>query len=179
LSLCRSIIEEHGGTITVESEPGRGTTFLISLPVRPRPAETVAPSEISAPEAGGRQEHILVVDDEPGIAALLVEVLEHYGYRVQTAGDGAEALRLLEGHSYDLILSDTQMPGLNGIEFYRELERRHPALAGRMVFITGDLLNAEKRRFLESTGAPCLAKPFDLADVQRVVRRRLAEALTG
>ena len=172
LSLCRGIVEEHGGTIGVQSEPGQGTTFLIRLPVLPLPAVVVAPDAAEAPAPAGPKA-ILVVDDEPEIAAILVEALERDGYRIETAENGADALRRLERHRYDLVMSDTKMPVMDGIELYREMARRFPALQRRIIFVTGDVLDAEKQRFLESTGVPVLTKPFDLSEVRRVVRRRL------
>jgi two-component system NtrC family sensor kinase len=174
LSLCRGIVEEHGGTIGVESEPGRGTTFLITLPVLPRPAVVAAPDIAETPALVGPKT-ILVVDDEPEIAAILVEALERDGYQAETAENGADALRRLERQSYDLVMSDTKMPVMDGIELYREMERRFPALQRRIIFVTGDVLNAEKQRLLESTGVPVLTKPFDLSEVRRVVRRRLVD----
>ena len=89
------------------------------------------------------------------------------------AADGAVALEMLERRGYDLILTDTKMPVLDGVEFYRALERRFPQLCRRLIFVTGDVLDQEKRRFLEETGAPCLPKPFDLNEVGRVVQRML------
>ncbi len=174
LSLCRGIVEEHGGTIGVESEPGQGTTFLIRLPVLPRPAGVAAPDAAEAPAPAGPKT-ILVVDDESEIAAILVEALERDGYQTETAENGADALRRLERRGYDLVMSDTKMPVMDGIELYREMERRFPALQRRIIFVTGDVLDAEKQRFLESTGVPVLTKPFDLTEVRRVVRRRLVD----
>lgn len=178
LSLCRGIVEEHGGTILVESEPGRGTTFLIELPVLPRPAVVAAPDTVEAPVSMGPK-NILVVDDESEIAAILVEALEGDGYQTETAENGADALRRLERRGYDLVVSDTKMPVMDGIELYREMERRFPALQRRIIFVTGDVLDAEKQRFLESTGVPVLTKPFDLSEVRRVVRQRLVETARG
>ncbi|HEU4371331.1 MAG TPA: MASE4 domain-containing protein [Methylomirabilota bacterium] len=172
LSLCRSIVEEHGGAITVESEPGRGTTFAITLPVVPRPLDAGAPIAVEAPAPVGSKA-ILVVDDERDLAELLVEELEGDGHQVEIASNGADALRRLERRAFDLVVSDTKMPLMDGLELYREIERRFPALQRRIVFVTGDVLDAEKRRFLESTGAPFLTKPFDLRDVRNVVRRQL------
>jgi two-component system NtrC family sensor kinase len=175
LSLCQGIIEEHGGTITVESEPGRGATFLIELPVvaPPAAARELTPAE-SLPAVTPKA--ILVVDDEPEIAAMLAELLERAGHRVDVAANGAVALDMLERKGYDLILTDTKMPMLDGVEFYRTLERRFPQLCRRLMFVTGDVLDQEKRQFLAATGAPCLAKPFDLDEVRRVVHRMLASA---
>jgi two-component system NtrC family sensor kinase len=172
LSLCRGIVDEHGGTITVESEPGRGTTFEITLPVTVRPASADAPSATeTAPPVGTKT--ILVVDDERDLAEVLVEALGREGYRVEIASNGADALRRLEQDRYDLVVSDTKMPVMGGVELFHEIERRFPTLSKRIVFITGDVLDAEKRRFLESSGAPFLTKPFDLGEVRRVVRRVL------
>jgi signal transduction histidine kinase/CheY-like chemotaxis protein len=172
LSLCRGIIEEHGGTITVESESGRGTTFEITLPVTVRPASPDTPSETeTAPTVGMKS--ILVVDDERDLAEILVEALGREGHRVEIAGNGADALRRLEQHRYDLVVSDTKMPVMDGVELFHEIERRFPTLSKRIIFVTGDVLDAEKRRFLESSGAPFLTKPFELGEVRRVVRRVL------
>jgi CheY-like chemotaxis protein len=122
---------------------------------------------------------ILIVDDEPELLEILVEALERDGYRTDAVLNGADALRRLERQSYDLVVSDTRMPVMDGIELYRELERRFPELQRRIVFVTGDVLDAEKQRFLESTGMPILTKPFDLSEVRRVIRQRLVDTARG
>jgi len=172
LSLCRGIVDEHGGTITVESEPGQGTTFKMTLPVTVRPASGDAPSATETAPPVGRKT-ILVVDDERDLAEILVEALGREGHRVEIAGNGADALRRLEQDRYDLVVSDTKMPVMDGVELFDEIDRRFPTLSKRIIFVTGDVLDPEKRRFLESSGAPFLTKPFDLAEVRRVVRRAL------
>jgi len=178
LSLCRGIIEEHGGAITVVSELGKGTTFAITLPVVPRPAGADEPDTAEAPVPVGSKA-ILVVDDEQELAEVLVEALGRDGHRVEIASNGAEALRQLERQTYDLVVSDTKMPVMDGVELFHELERRFPELRRRIIFVTGDVLDTEKRQFLESTGAPFLTKPFDLTEIRNVVRRRLVDAARG
>jgi signal transduction histidine kinase/ActR/RegA family two-component response regulator len=173
LSLCRGIVEEHGGALTVESEPGRGATFTVTLPVVPRPVDGDGSAGEGTP-APVAPKAILVVDDERDLAEVLVEELEGDGHQVEIASNGAEALRRLERRAFDLVVSDTKMPLLDGIDLYREIERRFPALRRRIIFVTGDVLDPEKRRLLESTGAPFLAKPFELSDVRNAVRRQLA-----
>ena len=175
LSLCRRTLEEHGGTITVQSEVGRGATFRIELPVVARPAPTVeeAAPESLPPVAG---KAILIVDDEVDLAATLAEALQDDGYQVGVADNGASALEMLDRRAYDMILSDTKMPKLDGEHFYAEIERRFPRLRRRIIFVTGDILSREKRAFLERTGAPHLLKPFDLREVRQVVHRMLADA---
>lgn len=116
LSLCRGIIEEHGGTLGVESEPGHGATFRIELPLLTRPAS--APEAVSQPLAPleSAPKRILVVDDEPGVAGVLAEALGRVGHHVEVAADGAQALEILAGRACDLIITDTKMPGLDGID---------------------------------------------------------------
>ncbi len=173
LSLCRGIIEDHGGTIDIQSEPGRGATFVIELPVPERTtAPTIAQPAESLTPVGAR--HILVVDDEPEIVQMLTEILAQSGHQVDMASNGAEALEMLARGGYDLILSDTKMPVLDGAGFYRELKNQFSELCRRIIFLTGDVLDRAKREFLESTGAPVLMKPFDVPEVRRLVHRVIA-----
>jgi CheY-like chemotaxis protein len=103
----------------------------------------------------------------------LVEVLQLDGHTVETVGNGEAALGKLAAAGYDLILSDIRMPEIDGPGMYWEIERRHPRLLQRMIFLTGDTLSPGTREFLEKTGAPCLSKPFALSDVREVVQRAL------
>jgi PAS domain S-box-containing protein len=174
LSLCRGIVQEHGGTLTVESEPGHGATFIITLPA---PAVAAASTlDTAEPTTPVSPKTILVVDDEPEIAATLIETLEHDGHKVEVATDGVAALAQVQSVDYDLIFTDTKMPRMDGPAFYRELIRRRPDFTRRVVFITGDLMDRDKREWLESTGCLTLAKPFDVNDVRRAVRRVLSAA---
>jgi signal transduction histidine kinase len=172
LSLCRNIIEEHGGTLEVESEPGRGATFVMDLPVgMPRHAPvTPVPGGPSAATTG---KTVLIVDDEVEVAAVFAEMLERDGHSVDTVTDGAAALQMLAQRPYDLVVTDTKMPVLDGPAFYEELGRRFPAMLGRVIFLTGDVLGREKREFLEGSGAPFLMKPCDLNEVRRLVHQVL------
>jgi signal transduction histidine kinase/ActR/RegA family two-component response regulator len=174
LSLCRAIAQEHGGTLTVESEPGHGATFIVTLPATA--VAGVSAVDAAAPATPVTPKRILVVDDEPDIAATLVETLEHDGHKVDVAADGAEALASVQRQDYDVIVTDTKVPRMDGPAFYRELARRRPALARRVVFLTGDLMDREKREWLESIGNLTLAKPFDVNDIRRAVHRALEAA---
>jgi len=175
LSLCRNIIEEHEGAIAVESAPETGATFRIDLPAPSRPptAHVAGVDEVLPPIT---PKTILVVDDERDMALLLAEAFEADGHAVDICGNGAEALERLAHRSYDLIVTDTKMPVLDGEGLYRELERRFPEPPRpRIIFLTGDVLSRGKQEFLEATGAPFLAKPFDLGQIQRLVH----ELFTG
>ncbi len=167
LSLCRGMIETHGGTLVLVESGRPGAVFRIELPVTGTPGpERPAPER---PPATGRGRRILLVEDEPEVAQVLVDVLRMAGHRVEVVGDGLAALDRLAAETYDLIVSDLRMPRLDGPGLYREVERRAPELCRRFVFMTGDALRPETLAFLEEVGAPSLHKPFDLDEVRRVI----------
>jgi CheY-like chemotaxis protein len=97
------------------------------------------------------------------------------GHVVEMVGNGGAALEKLGVERYDLILSDVRMPDLDGPALYREVERRHPDLLRRFIFLTGDIMSAETSQFLARTAVPCLSKPFTLEMVREVVHRVLDE----
>ena len=107
---------------------------------------------------------------------MLSVVLEGEGYLVQTAGDGEEALGRLAGAAFDAVVTDVRMPRMDGPGFYRALGARHPALQRRVIFITGDDLNPDTRRFLAGVAAPALHKPFDMDEFLRLVHLAVERA---
>jgi DNA-binding response OmpR family regulator len=127
------------------------------------------------PSAQTRRPFILVIDDEPLVAAVIVETLVLVGYEVETAKNGREALEKIAVCSYDLILSDLRMPELDGVGLYRELERHTPRLLRRLIFLSGTTDSAEYMRFLEGTAALVLCKPFAIDTLQRLVRQLLRD----
>lgn len=174
LSICQGIIVEHGGRIDVESTVGRGTTFVIELPIqRWVPQPIPEPDFVRVPAVARKR--VLVVEDEPQIQQLLEEVIRAAGHDVFTAANGRVALDLPDLHKFDVIISDVKMPEVSGPEFYAALKRRGAALDQKLIFVTGDLMNAETLQFVESTGRPWLGKPFDIAAVTRTI----SECLTG
>jgi CheY-like chemotaxis protein len=173
LSLCQGIIGSHGGTMRVESQPGRGATFIVELPVGTDRTETATPSHAPEMQPPVRQKHILILDDEPEVVATLAELLSIDGHLVDTATTVAMALDKLQKHAYDLILSDLRMPETDGPAFYRALRHRHPALCQRVIFLTGDRLSPESRSFLEQTAVPTLGKPATLMELRSAVQQVL------
>jgi signal transduction histidine kinase/ActR/RegA family two-component response regulator len=171
LSLSYGIIQEHGGTISVESVIGNGTTFVIVLPVTEEAAESSA-EPVAAPslELYGKGKMILAVDDEEDIVDLVRKTLERRGYTVRTALNGESALRHVAHDHFDLIISDWKMPGVNGRQLYERLRQIQPVAAERMIFMTGDVLSEATERYLREEKKICLAKPFSLADFERAVR---------
>jgi len=123
----------------------------------------------------GIRGRILVVEDEVEIAQMMAEVLRRDGHEIVLASSGREALARLQSEPVDLILSDLRMPDLDGPGLHRELAAVAPALARRVVFVTGDVLTPETDRFLGETGLPVLEKPLDPYDLRLKVRAYLAE----
>jgi CheY-like chemotaxis protein len=88
---------------------------------------------------------------------------------VQTADNGRVALELIDHQKFDLIISDVKMPEISGPEFYAAIKRKGAALERRLIFVTGDLMNPETLKFIESTGRAWLGKPFDIAAITRTI----------
>jgi signal transduction histidine kinase len=170
LSLCQGIVERHGGSIRVASQPGHGAVFSIELPVDLRETAT---SEAAQPASLQpiREKTILIVDDDRDVAETLGDLLQVDGHQVELVANGTLALAKLQSQTYDLILSDVRMPDTDGPRLYTQLERQHPELLRRVAFLTGDTLSAETREFLERTRVPTMAKPFTLEQVRQVLQQ--------
>ncbi len=166
LSICQSIIRDLGGTIVVESELGVGTAFRVALPA------TVAPESVRPPRAerasAGRG-RILVVDDEQEVCHVIRRLLtpEH---EVRTSVDPVEVLGwLAEGADFDVIFCDLMMPRVSGMEFFGRLSALRPALAERVVFLTGGAFNTRARDFLSEVSNRVVEKPFDVAVLYAII----------
>ena len=165
LSLSRSIVLEHNGTLNVESVSGHGATFIIEIPIiESLPSEAVTSTLAAKVEpAAIKKGKILVVDDEPGVRALLKKVLTQSGHSVDTIGDASKAIDKLDaGVSYDVILTDIRMPVMSGTELYSYILKKMPKMKNRIIFITGDVMGADIKVFLTQNNLPYLAKPFDI-----------------
>jgi two-component system NtrC family sensor kinase len=141
----------------------------MSLPI----SGGAAPASVAAPldtAAGELHERVLVVDDEAEIADLMRAVLEGAGLDVATAESGAVALEMLAEARFDAIVSDVRMPDIDGAALWRAVREQHPALARRMLFVSGDTLSSQARQVLEETRCPSLDKPFARADLLVAVR---------
>jgi two-component system CheB/CheR fusion protein len=174
LSLCRNVIEGHGGALRLSSQVGHGTTVHITLPIAastdgPDP-ETPAAAEAPEPP---RRARVLLIDDERGVQHALRRLLQRSGHEITIVADGHEGLAVLQEHSYEVILCDMRMPGLDGPGFYRELERRSPHLLSRLAFLTGDVLNPEAQAFFAQVNCPRLVKPFQAQEVRRLIQQIL------
>lgn len=117
---------------------------------------------------------VLIVDDDRAITLVLAQILAADGHEVDTAFDGMAALEKVTTKHFDLILSDLRMPRLDGLGLYHALAERHPTMARRLIFMSGDVLDREARILVEGSGVPMLMKPFDIGELRRIVRASLA-----
>ena len=119
---------------------------------------------------------ILVVDDDEDVRELLAMILSGTGYDVEAVGNGVEALRRLEQQWYNLVVSDLQMPELDGPSLYIEVTRRWPSGRPHVLFVSGFVDTAEYLGFLNVANVPVLVKPFTVDDLRETVRRVLERA---
>jgi GAF domain-containing protein/CheY-like chemotaxis protein len=145
LSMTYGIISRHGGSIAVESEPGRGSTFRLSLPrgvdVQPEPAPSPA---VVTPAV--RAMRCLVVDDEPPVREVIGDILESAGHYVVTLGDGGEAIARFAAEPFDLVVTDLAMPRVSGWQVARAVKHAAPHVPVFLVTGFGVELSAEERR---------------------------------
>ena len=117
---------------------------------------------------------VLLIEDEHSVMEFVRSALERYGYRVVSTESGADALRLLASGDFHGVISDMRTPGgVDGAQVHAWISENRPTLVGRIVFITGDIANEETAATLEHTGAPCVEKPFRVADFISVVEQTM------
>jgi len=204
LSIVLSIAREHGGQVRVASPPGKGASFTIELPalaLRALPSVDLDPRghslrrsdrgerqastlAVAAPALGhsersGQGKRILVVEDEPTVARLIADVLEEEGFTVRVLLDGREALEQATSESFDLVICDMKMPGLDGQHFYRSLKRGGNSLANSFLFVTGDTIGPQTRAFLSQNHLVYLSKPFRMEELTEQVWRALEHSSPG
>ncbi|MDB5309790.1 MAG: Blue-light-activated protein [Gemmataceae bacterium] len=173
LATVYGIVTQAGGQIRVESSPGAGTTFHIDLPWCSDPAprlSTVRPGRLdrTRPTGGGRT--VLLVEDEDGVRGLGRSILKTSGFTVTDVPDGESALALLaQGQSFDLLVTDLTMPGIDGRELAERVRAVYPGIA--VVFTSG--YAADVDRLVDLPGSLFLPKPFTPVDFLWTVNKAL------
>jgi signal transduction histidine kinase/CheY-like chemotaxis protein len=175
LSIVYGIVQQHAGDVYVENRPGGGARFVVELPIVNVPAEK-ASEEAHANERAATDVpagRILVVEDEPTVAQLIVDVLREDGHQVDAVTDSQEGLNRVSRSRYDLVICDLRMPRLDGPAFYNALVNAGSPVANRLIFITGDILAPRTLEFLEPHHLPYLAKPFLVEELKLAVNSQL------
>ena len=165
LSVSYGIIASAGGSIDVKSQAGRGTTFIIELPV----ADTtrVMPARVSGTGSETKKLKILVVDDDEQIVDLLCTMLRNQGHQVVGLTSGEQAIRHLDNHVFDLVLTDLGMPEVSGLEIAAEAKRaEHPPA---VALLTGWGVEYEREDLKEKGVDAVLPKPFKFSELARLV----------
>lgn len=176
LSVVYGIVQQHEGMIHVYSEPGRGTTFRIYLPVSVE--QSVSPDAHSEPKLApdlprGKYERILLVEDEQGVRDFTVSALRKYGYHPIVAENAAAAAQVFEqiNGQVDLLFTDVVLPDQTGLELADALRRKRPDL--RLLLTSGYMDEKSRWPVIRERGYPFLQKPYPLDNLLKTIRKVL------
>jgi signal transduction histidine kinase/FixJ family two-component response regulator len=169
MAVSFGIIRRHNGSIDVESEPGRGTTFRISLPLA-EGATADAAAGLAEPEPSGGEEgmHVLVVDDEAAVRDVLREALEAEGCEVIVAESGEMALKIYDARKgrLDIVFTDIGMPEMSGWELANEIRKRSETMPLAIVSGWADAIGCDARQAIKADWV--VSKPFDIATIAAI-----------
>ena len=175
LSMVYGFTRQAGGHVQIASEPGKGTQVSLYLPVFDSQPEAIPlTSEVHGPLRARQGETVLVVEDDPAVRLLVLDVLQMLGYQALEAADGNAAVRILENTpDIDLLVTDVGLPGMNGRQLADIARQQRPGLP--VLFMTGYARQAASSDFLEP-GMDMISKPFNLDALAKRVRDMLAKA---
>jgi PAS domain S-box-containing protein len=171
LAVSRGLAESQGGRLELIESTG-GAAFALSLPVAVEAqVSSAATAPAIPPPPTPSRRRVLIVDDEREVAGLLAESLQRGGYDCDVVGNGREAQALLanQATAYHAVVCDLRMPDMDGPALFRWIDANRPALAERVLFVTGDALGPVAGRFLADSGRPVLEKPFVPTEVVLLV----------
>ena len=179
LAICRELAELMGGTITVESEAGRGSTFVVRLPLEPAlgvepPGE--AADQPDAAEVDLSQLRILTAEDNPVNQLVLRTMLQQAGLETHVVGNGREAVEAWETADWDLILMDVQMPQMDGVSATRAIRAREAETGRtptRIIALTANAMSHQIGEYLAAGMDDFVAKPIDIAKLFEAIERAL------
>lgn len=171
--MIHGFVRQSGGQVRVYSEPGEGTTMCLYFPrYRGELSDETELAQAQIPETGTGQS-VLVIDDEPIVRMLIVEVLEEAGYMVLEAGDGPSGLRILESaNQVDLLITDVGLPGgMNGRQVADAARIARPDL--KVLFVTGFAENAVIENGHLEPGMAVITKPFAITELAAKVEEMI------
>jgi nitrogen-specific signal transduction histidine kinase/ActR/RegA family two-component response regulator len=174
LSVVHGILQGHGGTITVDSQVGRGTAFQIYLPQIPAPEQvSPLPAAVFLP---GNNESILLVDEEPHVVTVLEEGLKRLGYRVTPLESSGEAWDIFNQrpHDFDLVITDQTMPGITGLQLITQMRLLNSDVPA--ILCTGYPPGVTKEELRQIGRCHLVSKPVELVELSQIIRRVLVRA---
>ncbi|MGE3550328.1 MAG: ATP-binding protein [Geobacter sp.] len=186
LSICKRLVEMMGGEITVQSSPGKGSTFTFSICFalgarQPRTASRSVRTPLAQRQQSLRGSRLLVVEDQQINLQIARELLECAGASVETASNGEEALRLVSDHgdNLDAILMDIQMPVMDGYEATRRIREQFSSEQLPIFAMTAHVFDEERTRCLDAGMNDHLPKPLDIKALFTLLERHIAPAVAG
>jgi hypothetical protein len=169
LSMIYGFARQSNGHATIDSKPGQGTSVRLYLPRHHSGAVAGPASATTTAERSATGETVLVVEDEPAVRAVILEMLDEQGYRTLEAVDGPSGLRILQGNEQiDLLVTDVGLPGINGRQLADQALETRPGL--KILFITGYAESVAIADGFLQPGMEMITKPFDLDNLSRRVR---------
>ncbi len=177
LPISKGLVESYDGTITVESEVGKGSAFTLRLPIG---VEQIAP--VTAATSDGEEDpvrgRILIVDDEDATRAVMARMLRAHETVEAESGEAARQL-LARDQDFELILCDVMMPEVSGVDLHAWLSEENPDLANQLIFVTGGAFTPRTREYLNHVDNARLEKPFDVIELRKTVASRICELRAG
>jgi len=172
LSVAHGIVRDMGGTISVQSIAGKGTTVRVEMSCAQAWKSRWEASIKGDATPAANKATVLVIDDDPLVGDAIGLTLGD-AQEVTVVSSGREALdRLLHGEHFDVILCDILMPMMTGMDLYAELVAVEPGAANSMIFMTGGATSARARTFIATVANPCIQKPIDAKELRELVRSR-------
>jgi signal transduction histidine kinase/FixJ family two-component response regulator len=170
MAVSFGIIRRHNGSIDVESEPGRGTTFRISLPVAPETITTLETDFANRQVSSKDKLRVMVVDDEAAVREVLREALEAEGCEVVVADSGENALRLYDARTgnFDVVFTDIGMPEMSGWELASEIRKRSETIPLAIVSGWADAISCDARQAIKADWV--VSKPFDISTIAGIAK---------
>ena len=168
LAMCHRIVSAHEGTISLETPGGGGARFTVSLPTDRRSG---VPRTEPEAERNAETARVLVIDDEPEVADLNAEILNSGGFEAEVAYAASEVFEQLGAGKFDAVVSDLNMPELDGQGVLDAIRAHNPTLADRTGFLTGDMMGERSQTFLGEVRRPHIEKPVSPKELREFVAR--------
>ncbi|MEA2882143.1 MAG: hypothetical protein QOH32_1399, partial [Bradyrhizobium sp.] len=174
LSMIYGFARQSNGHVLIDSKPGAGTSVKLYLPRHHGEADVERAASIAGDEVAATGETVLVVEDEPVVRGVIVEMLQDQGFRTLQAADGPSGLRILRlKERIDLLVTDVGLPGMNGRQLADQARETRPEL--KILFITGYAENVAIANGFLQPGMEMITKPFDLDNLSQRIRQMVSE----